>query len=317
MRIRFPSSLRSLRRLTGGTRRSFSAGVEWPWRRRARSDAPYQPRFEIASRASGRARAQGEARPQPDKPGRTSGRGEAAFTMVEIALSLAVIAFALVAIIGVLPFGLDVQKENREETIINHDAGYFMDAIRSGAQGLDDLTNYVMAVTNYWTDYDAVTNPTGSGAFGYTLLGSTTTPAFPLTNGYRIVGLLSTPRYLPGPVPPYRSNYVVAFFRALSGAATEKAPQNDPAVQDLGFSYRLVPEIVPVPAYDGLSPYGRNLRVNLHEVRLLFRWPLLPGDRTGNGRQVYRSQVGGRILSTNDLGHPLFFFEPTIFAHTP
>src|ERR1041385_4426805 len=83
---------------------------------------------------------------------------EAAFTMVEIAISLAVIAFALVAIIGVLPRGMNVQKENREETIINQDAAYFADAIRTGAHGLDDLTNYVYAITNYWTLYHIVTN---------------------------------------------------------------------------------------------------------------------------------------------------------------
>src|SRR5947207_7764407 len=38
-----------------------------------------------------------------------------AFTMIEIAISLAVIGFALVAIIGILPTGMNVQKENREE----------------------------------------------------------------------------------------------------------------------------------------------------------------------------------------------------------
>ena len=37
--------------------------------------------------------------------------------MVEIAICLAVIAFALVAIIGILPAGLQVQKENREDTL--------------------------------------------------------------------------------------------------------------------------------------------------------------------------------------------------------
>src|ERR1017187_7333323 len=62
-----------------------------------------------------------------------------AFTMIEIAISLAIIGFALVAIIGVLPIGMNVQKDNREETIINQDATVLMDAIRNCAQGLDDL----------------------------------------------------------------------------------------------------------------------------------------------------------------------------------
>ena len=42
----------------------------------------------------------------------------AAFTMMEIAISLAVIGIALVAIIGVLPIGMNVQQTNREETIV-------------------------------------------------------------------------------------------------------------------------------------------------------------------------------------------------------
>src|SRR6266851_901121 len=78
---------------------------------------------------------------------------EVAFTMIEIAISLAVIGFALVAIIGILPTGMNVQKDNREETIIGHDASIFMNAIRNGEHGVDDLVNYVVAITNTVTLY--------------------------------------------------------------------------------------------------------------------------------------------------------------------
>ena len=71
--------------------------------------------------------------------------------MVEIAICLAIIGMALVAIIGVLPLGMNVQRDNREETVINQDATVFLEAIRNGARGLNDLTNYVYAITNYWT----------------------------------------------------------------------------------------------------------------------------------------------------------------------
>src|SRR4051812_44619648 len=87
-------------------------------------------------------------------------RRAAAFTLIEIALSLAVISFALVAIIGILPTGLTVQKENREETLINFEAGFLMDAIRSGSRGQENLTNYVMAITNRFYHYNF--NPTGT-----------------------------------------------------------------------------------------------------------------------------------------------------------
>src|SRR6266567_858600 len=80
-------------------------------------------------------------------------RGNEAFTMIEIAISLAIIGFALVAIIGILPTGLNAQRDNRQETIVNQDATVLMDAVRNGEHGLDDLTNYVIGITNYTTAY--------------------------------------------------------------------------------------------------------------------------------------------------------------------
>ncbi len=70
--------------------------------------------------------------------------------MVEIAICLAIIGIALISIIGVLPIGMNTQRDNREETIINQDATVLLEAVRGGARGMDDLTNYVYAITNYW-----------------------------------------------------------------------------------------------------------------------------------------------------------------------
>ncbi|MGI8966215.1 MAG: type II secretion system protein, partial [Limisphaerales bacterium] len=50
-----------------------------------------------------------------------------AFTMIEIAISLAVIGFAVVAIIGVLPYGLQPQGRNHEDTLINQDGPYLLE----------------------------------------------------------------------------------------------------------------------------------------------------------------------------------------------
>jgi hypothetical protein len=116
----------------------------------------------------------------------------------------------------------------------------------------------------------------------------------------------------------YQSNYLVAFMRALSGSATEKFPQSDKNIQTLAFSYRLIPEIVSLPAYDTNSAYGKNLQANLNDVRLLFRWPLLANFSAGNGRQSYRSLVSGQLVRTNDVtGQRLHFFEPTTFVNAP
>ncbi|MCZ7639230.1 MAG: prepilin-type N-terminal cleavage/methylation domain-containing protein [Verrucomicrobia bacterium] len=68
-------------------------------------------------------------------PPAAGSRSEAGFTMVEIAISIAIVAFALVAIIGVLPTGFDVQRRNRENTIINQEGSLWLEAIRSGAWG--------------------------------------------------------------------------------------------------------------------------------------------------------------------------------------
>lgn len=253
----------------------------------------------------------------------------AAFTMVEIAISLAVIGFALVAIIGVLPTGLGVQRENRERTLVDHDANFFYDAIRSGSKGPDDLTNYVFAITNFWAVYDTSTTPWSYDTppdpmryDGYSQLGSdvqsmSPPPFMPIDTGYRIIGLLSRPKLEPwDPEQPelVRSNYTIAYVRALSGSATEKFPQNNPAVLDLAFSYRMTSDVYPVALPDNRR-LNLNLQRNLHEVRFLFRWPLLPNGNTGNGRELYRAQVGGILTSNVDnlTGHPLYFFESSVF----
>jgi len=248
-----------------------------------------------------------------------------AFTMIEIAISLAIIGFALVAILGVLPIGMNVQKENREETIINQDANVLLNAIRNGARGMDDLANYVLSITNYQSVCDGTGKRVkGPAVYWYTPDNSSFGPGLALSNGFRIVGLLSTPKYIPQG-RGFVSNYVVAAIRSLSGPANEKFPQNNVLMQDLAFSYRMISEVVPYgTSYDGFTkswgnPMVPNLQSNLHEVRLTFRWPLAKGTNA-LGRQVYRTVVGGSLIQTNEpwfpvaWGKPLFFLEPSTYV---
>ena len=239
--------------------------------------------------------------------------------MIEIAISLAIIGFALVAILGILPIGMGMQKQNRQETIINQDASVFLDAIRNGAQGLDDLTNYVFAITNDVVQYDVNDKPTGVTAqYGYRADSS-----YPLNSGYRIVGLLSTPKFVPyggRGGSGYYSNHVVAYVRSLSGPASEKFPQSNGDLRDLGFSYRLIPEISPLR----LLTANPNLQTNLHELRLTFRWPLVdPKGKVGPMQQSFRSIVGGSLQATNDFGftnrqeYSLYFFQPRTYVKVP
>jgi hypothetical protein len=254
--------------------------------------------------------------------------------MVEVAISLAIIGIALVAIIGVLPLGMNVQRDNREGTIINQDATVFMDAISKGVRGLDDLTNYVYAVTNYWTQYNnkgVVVNGGGSINNGYSFISSSTVTAltpndssFPINNGTNIIGLLSTPQFTDGFGNPTNnllnggfSNHIVAYVRSMSGSAGEKPPQDNQIIQADAFGYRLLCVNAAV-AVDtnifNLPPaqqvYSRQLAANLHELRLTFLWPTLPNGNVGSGRQTYRTTVAGQIIITNNL----YFFQPQSFS---
>ncbi len=192
----------------------------------------------------------------------------AAFTMIEVAMCLAIIGIALVSIIGVLPRGMNTQRDNREQTIIGQDANQLMQIIQSGARAQDDLTNYVYAVTNYWTCFNPAGNIVASGVNGYNYFAAITAsqsgslPAnpfqnlLPLNSGSNIVSVLSTPEMiwvntttitnliLGQPIPTLLeggvSNHVVAYVRALSGLAAEEEPQTNAVMQGDMFSYRVL-----------------------------------------------------------------------------
>jgi prepilin-type N-terminal cleavage/methylation domain-containing protein len=253
----------------------------------------------------------------------------AGFTMVEIAICLAIIGIALVAIIGVLPLGLNVQRDNREETIINQDATVFLEAIRNGARGLDDLTNYVYAITNYWTRFPISGAPAPT-INGYTYSSFSIAPSYissfgsPINSGTNIIGLLSTPEFMDNNGVPVSSslyavysNHVVAYVRSLSGLAVEKPPQPpDSIVRQDSFGYRILCVNAPV-ATDTNAPslYTTNLTASLHELRLTFLWPQLPNGNVGAGRQTFRTLVAGQITQTATNNQLLYFYRPQSFSN--
>src|SRR5215213_1203616 len=128
-----------------------------------------------------------------------------AFTMIEIAIALGVIAFALVAIIGVLPMGMQAQKDNREDTIVNQDARVLLDAIHSGGRSIAslDLGSYVVAI-------DGVAVPVNFS--NEDLLRLLTEPMSPTTPSHRIV------------------------FNSMSGAIVNRG-------SDLGFRYEVLVQV--------------------------------------------------------------------------
>jgi type II secretory pathway pseudopilin PulG len=256
----------------------------------------------------------------------------AAFTMIEIAICLAIIGFALVAIIGVLPYGMSTQRDNRQETIIGQDASMLLEAIRSGARGADDLTNYVYAITNRWQRFDNLGQPVGSpGEDAYTftnaVLNGTADAFYRLTNGAHIIGVLSTPEFAASYGGPpisdtfgrsYVSNHVSANIRSLSGLVAEKPPQNNQIMREDAFSYLLYCVNAPM-AVDTNHPvtgYNWQLAGNQRELRLTFRWPWRPNGNVGNGRQTFRATVAGQ-LTQDPTNFFLFFYQPQSFKKVP
>jgi type II secretory pathway pseudopilin PulG len=262
-------------------------------------------------------------------------QGERAFTMVEIAIAIGVIGFALVAVIGILPTGMNAQKDNREDTVISQDAPVFLDAIRNGGtnyynnnfpplEGLNFLTNYIekiMIISNYGVNLGSMTTTTDAI---FTNFGS----------GWEIVGLLSTPE----PLAVSPSNFIVtrAIVRSLSGAAVQQNGAN----QATSFRYQMDVEIHPyvnvapdsIDIFSGRYTWGTpdyiirsnrwlevnwnvvtnygpainmplapgSLAYNMFDVRLRFSWPVYPGpngtELVGTGRQTYRTTVSSGIL---------------------
>ena len=228
---------------------------------------------------------------------------QSAFTMIEIALSIAVVSFALVAILGVLPTGYQVQRENREDTIINQDGLYLLEAIRSGLKGASDLSNYVDSVT--------IRRISGQRQNYANLISP------------QIIGLLTTPKYDPaGKVAV--SNTVTAVIRAIAGAAVDKPPAI-PRDRDFVFRYLLTSEVIPATPGPTNGPASLEhqrqlaLRDNLHELRLTFRWPVLParpGDtsiRTGRSRRTFSTLVSGQIEVQTNKADRFYYFQPGTF----
>ena len=202
--------------------------------------------------------------------------------MLEIAIAVAVIAFALVAIVGLLPLGMETQRDNRQETIINHDGAYLLEVIRGRATNMYDLANFVDAL---------LTNDVQQ----------------PLSNSVNIIRTLSVVN---------RKN--AAIMRPISGALVGRAINMN--VRDFTMHYEVVSQIFPATNNDLTVSYGSQLASSLYEIRLTFYWPVAPDwrNRLANGqdvlpdaphRHVFRTIVSGQgnddgFLNASQFGPP-------------
>jgi len=209
------------------------------------------------------------------------------FTMIEIAIALGVIGFALVAIMGILPLGLTVQRDNRFETIINQDATYWLEVIRDGARETSfdpyELTNYVerIIVTNVslqtYTTYVAVGTP-------------------PLDYSSNIVGILTR---------PFDTNvFAYADVRAFSGSAGEKR-------SDVSFTYRMQVRLVPIDPATG-DTLQAPAAPALWEMRLIMSWPVVAGGNPPTARKplLYRTMASRNVLTNVWGSETNYWFAP-------
>lgn len=210
----------------------------------------------------------------------TARRTRAAFTLVEIALCIAIVAFALVAIIGVLPTGLEVKRENREDTVVNQDLQVWTEVIRSASTNSSVLTNYVE-----WVEFRN---------------GATFVDRFYATNltSREILGLICNARYSYTATSTNTFRSVIkcrAISRPLSMEATN--------IQDMTFSYLLRAEVIPMDTYISNSgaDYGttKALKTNLWDLRLVFEWPVIRdltnGSTVGSGFRSMRTMVAAGV----------------------
>jgi hypothetical protein len=222
--------------------------------------------------------------------------------MVEIAIALGVIGFALVAIIGILPSGLQVQRDNRAETIINQDGTFWIEAIRSGAKGLDDLTNYV----------DSIKTPERTYVFG-----AAGFPQGEFLSGSNIISLLTC-----GVTNADPDQAVQAVVTAFSGSAAEK--EYDKTARDLSFKYRMTVNITNAAyttvSFSALAPPDPAVQpmeslFSLYEIRVTLEYPYLDTRATDPKyspprRQSYRALVSRQLAVKTDAGINCYFLEP-------
>jgi hypothetical protein len=268
--------------------------------------------------------------------------------MIEIAIAIGVIGFALVAIIGILPAGLSVQKDTEQDTTISLDAPFFMEAIRNGATNADydPVKGYLSALdflTNHVETISIATvrgNTTNINTYSNGNVGT-------LWNGRTIIGLLSTPEFYvtnvgsilyPGNfVFPFVTNIVTARVRALSGPAIEQNGANPIT----SFQYLMSVELAPFTPFELSTNYwspgtsystpneylvhsnrwraAEFMQFNLFELRLRFSWPILPNGNPGPNHQSYRTLVSGHLASITNgtLANPVSLVQSQRYYIAP
>ncbi len=101
---------------------------------------------------------------------KNSPRSSVGFSLVEIALALGIVSFALLAIVGLLGVGLSSGKSAQVDTMQAAAARAFLSAIRTNSPAT------FSGATN-WLNYDGSTNASATGAYFQCVITTNTPPA--------------------------------------------------------------------------------------------------------------------------------------------
>lgn len=251
---------------------------------------------------------------------RRSRRSIRAFTMVEIVLSLAVIAVAMVALIGVLPLGMNVEAENRETSIVNADASIWMEALRGGAQEIGYFTNFIQEVRldvtrRAYSDLSVISQT------------SEFFDRYDFHSASNFFTMINQPKYRyvdrtgNGDIDERIDRDVYIDFRAMNGNMADLT-----ADDDFAFKYRVHPELIPKASFT-TNLYQQLMETNLYELRLQFGWPLVIGPGGDYRAQTdftraltFRTLVSGTVVAYTNEFDPtelLYFVNPRQFDFNP
>ena len=101
---------------------------------------------------------------------KNSPRSSAGFSLVEIAIALGIVSFALLAIVGLLGVGLSSGKSAQIDTMQTSAARAFLSVIRTNNPAT------FTGATN-WVNFDGSTNATATGAYFQCVVTTNTPPA--------------------------------------------------------------------------------------------------------------------------------------------
>lgn len=261
--------------------------------------------------------------------------------MVEIALAIGILGIALVAIVGVLPVGLNVQKENREDTLIEQEGDFFMNVlVNSQDFGRDSilgtgqrrLTNVVDQINVRYIDLE-----TGLVTSDVTYDRGNTSGLVAGWNPRTVIGLLSRPYWTRDTWHTQRVE-----TRAVARASVGSAMEQTPLFEDFAFHYEMLVKIHPYSSpYEmggdsslreemvELGPFGErelfrqeSLMNNLYQVTLEIRWPVTGAHdaggayTVGNNKRVFRRYVSGSLIE--DARSPeMFYFSRYVYRPNP